>query len=238
MKENTLNAFNIEFWGDYAMFCRPELRSEPYSYPVPTYAALRNMLQAIYWTPGMKWEVERVAVMNEPSYLTITKMYRTRKINAIDLVKRPESICPSTKTLRRTTYLTNVRYEVTARIVYRPASDVSSSEIVRMNNKAYKIVKDRLAHGACHRNPCFGRGECLAYFEEAKAAPYQSVSPLGDEDFGYIHFDREYSGTEGSFLVAHVEMKNGIIDYGKIARDVEKRKERRCTYVQSAEQSL
>ena len=43
------------FWGDYALFSRPELKVERYSYDVMTPSAARGILEAIYWHPGMRW---------------------------------------------------------------------------------------------------------------------------------------------------------------------------------------
>ena len=45
----------VKFSGDFASFSRPEFRVEKMTYKVPTFSALRNMLQAIYWHPGFNY---------------------------------------------------------------------------------------------------------------------------------------------------------------------------------------
>ena len=53
----------VEVWGDYALFSRPELKVERMSYDVMTPSAARGILEAIYWHPGMKWVIERIHVL-------------------------------------------------------------------------------------------------------------------------------------------------------------------------------
>ena len=38
----------LEVWGDYALFSRPELKVERMSYDVPTPSAARGLVEAIY----------------------------------------------------------------------------------------------------------------------------------------------------------------------------------------------
>lgn len=44
----------VNVWGDYALFTRPELKTERYSYDIITPSAARGILEAIYWHPGMR----------------------------------------------------------------------------------------------------------------------------------------------------------------------------------------
>ena len=45
----------MEVWGDYACWSRPELKTERYSYDVPTPSGARGMLESVYWHPGLRW---------------------------------------------------------------------------------------------------------------------------------------------------------------------------------------
>ena len=47
----------VRVWGDYALFSRPELKVERYSYDVMTPSAARGILEAIYWHPGLPFHV-------------------------------------------------------------------------------------------------------------------------------------------------------------------------------------
>lgn len=42
----------VEVWGDYACFTRPEMKTERVSYDVMTPSAARGLLESIYWHPG------------------------------------------------------------------------------------------------------------------------------------------------------------------------------------------
>ena len=52
----------VEVWGDYACFTRPELKTERVSYDVMTPSAARGLLDSIYFHPGLLWIVDRIHV--------------------------------------------------------------------------------------------------------------------------------------------------------------------------------
>lgn len=45
-------AIQVEVWGDYACFTRPEMKTERVSYDVMTPSAARGLLESIYWLFG------------------------------------------------------------------------------------------------------------------------------------------------------------------------------------------
>ena len=53
----------MEVWGDYALWTRPELKTERYSYDVPTPSGARGMLESVYWHPGLRYVIDRIYVM-------------------------------------------------------------------------------------------------------------------------------------------------------------------------------
>ncbi len=54
----------LKVWGDYALFTRPELKTERYTYDVMTPSAARGILESIYWHPGLRWYVDKIHVLN------------------------------------------------------------------------------------------------------------------------------------------------------------------------------
>lgn len=46
-------AIQVEVWGDYALFSRPEFKVEHVSYDTMTPSAARGLLESIYWHPGL-----------------------------------------------------------------------------------------------------------------------------------------------------------------------------------------
>ena len=55
-------SISVEVWGDYALFSRPEMKTERVSYDVMTPSAARGLLDSILFHPGMKWVVDRIHV--------------------------------------------------------------------------------------------------------------------------------------------------------------------------------
>ena len=49
--------FQIEVWGDRALFTRPELSVERMSYDCITPSAARGLIESIYWHPGIKYSI-------------------------------------------------------------------------------------------------------------------------------------------------------------------------------------
>ena len=60
------NRIEFEVRGDYALFSDPITRvgGEKFSYQIPTYEALKGIVQSIYWKPTLIWVVDAVRVMN------------------------------------------------------------------------------------------------------------------------------------------------------------------------------
>lgn len=52
----------LEVWGDYALFTRPEMKVERVSYDVMTPSAARGLIEAIYWHPGLRWVIDQIRV--------------------------------------------------------------------------------------------------------------------------------------------------------------------------------
>ncbi|MBP2058981.1 CRISPR-associated protein Cas5d [Lactobacillus colini] len=64
LKEKT--TFYFRAWGDWALFTDPimKLSGEKFTYPVPTYQALKGICESIYWKPTIVIYVDKVRIMN------------------------------------------------------------------------------------------------------------------------------------------------------------------------------
>ena len=60
------NSISCRFFARYALFCDPvnRLGGEKMSYQLPTYQALKGMMESIYWKPTFDWVIDQVRVMN------------------------------------------------------------------------------------------------------------------------------------------------------------------------------
>jgi len=95
------NSVEFKVSGRYALFSDPinRIGGEKFSYQVPTYQALKGILESVYWKPTLIWIIDEVRVMN----LIKTQSQSIRPVNF-----------SGGNTLSIYTYLTNVEYQVKA----------------------------------------------------------------------------------------------------------------------------
>ena len=60
------NTITLRVWGRYALFSDPITRvgGEKFSYPIPTYQAVKGILESVYWKPTFVWVPDAVRIMN------------------------------------------------------------------------------------------------------------------------------------------------------------------------------
>lgn len=62
----------VDVWGDWAMFTRPDSHVERATYPIPTPAACRGVLSAIYNKPvEFYYEITQIDVMKPIRLMTL-----------------------------------------------------------------------------------------------------------------------------------------------------------------------
>ena len=71
----------LEVWGAYALFSRPELKVERVSYNVPTPSAARGIVESVYYHPGLRWYIDRIHVLNPIRFVSIRRNEVTDKIS-------------------------------------------------------------------------------------------------------------------------------------------------------------
>ena len=110
----------MEVWGDYALWTRLELKTERYSYDVPTPSGARGMLESIFWHPGLRYVIDRIYVMNPIRFTNLRRNEVKSKIlasamlweangKAASYIDRNEDIQQ-----RATTMLRDVHYVIEA----------------------------------------------------------------------------------------------------------------------------
>lgn len=72
----------VNVWGDYALFSRPELKAERYSYDVMTPSAARGIMEAIYWHPGMQWVIDKIYVKKPILFTSVKRNEVKSKVSA------------------------------------------------------------------------------------------------------------------------------------------------------------
>ena len=121
------STMKLEVWGDLACFTRPEMKVERMSYPVITPSAARGIFDAIYWKPGMRWQIDRIDVLKVPRFIALRRnevkaIVSERNVKSWMKGGQPEALLvEDERTQRQTMALKDVRYRLHARI--RPFPD-------------------------------------------------------------------------------------------------------------------
>jgi CRISPR-associated protein Cas5d len=201
--------FEFTVYGNLALFSDPvtKLGGEKFSYPFPTYEAIKRITAAIYWKPTIIWKVDEVRIMNRIANRSVP--VRTMKMDNA-----------GSAGISYYNYLTNVRYNVRVHFEWnlnRP--DLAEDRIAA---KHEEIFRKALRRGG-RRNIFLGASECAAYVEpcvfEDGTSFYDGVESLstGTKMFhSYVYADEAFSDeTAGKVtkLLWVPVMKNGIIDF-------------------------
>lgn len=203
--------FYLEVWGDYALFSRPEMKVERVSYDVITPSAAREILEAIYWHPEIKYEVSKIFVLNEIQFENIRRNEVTQKIMASNVKnfmksKKGELYITTSKniTQRFSMVLKNVHYVIEAQI------GTNKENLV----KTFNILERRLENGQCYHTPYFGTREFPAHFKLCKdMSKIKTVYSNEVRDLGFMLYDMNYSDKNNIRpLFFRAKMENGIIN--------------------------
>lgn len=234
------NFVEFEVYGDYGLFSDPLTRvgGEKFSYQVPTYEAMKGVMQSVYWKPTIIWIIDKIRVMNPIQ--TETKGIRPIKYNS------------NKNDLSYYTYLKDCRYQVKAHFIWnenRPELEEDHNE-----NKHHNIAKRMIQKGG-RRDVFLGCRECQAYVEPCTFGEgegfYDNIEELsfGLMYHGITYPDEAYSEeTKGKMTVNfwNPVMKKGIIDYclpseciHKTVRNMEMKKfENKYQNFETAEQMM
>jgi CRISPR-associated protein Cas5d len=163
------NTVEFVVYGKYALFSDPITRvgGEKFSYQVPTYQALKGILESVYWKPTLIWYIDEVRVMN--------------KVQTQSKGIRPIKFTSPGNNLAYYTYLKDVCYQVRAHFDW----NVNRPELAddRDENKHHNIAKRMIVRGG-RRDIFLGARECQGY---VKPCVFGEGTGFYD-DYGVIGF--------------------------------------------------
>lgn len=196
------NTVEFAVFGRYALFSDPLTRmgGEKLTYQIPTYQALKGILESVYWKPTILWVMDCVRVM---------KPIRTEAKSI-----RPIHYNDDKNDLSVYTYLSDVRYHVRAHFVqnpYRPELDHDYNE-----HKHHNIARRMISKGG-RRDVFLGTRECQGYVEECAFDEGKGFyDEYGTLDFGLMFHGFDYPDETGRDMLAarfwRPKMVNGVID--------------------------
>ena len=201
------NSVEFEVWGENALFSDPVTRvgGEKFTYQIPTYEALKGIMQSIYWKPTIIWIIDEVRVMNPIQ--TVTKGIR------------PIKYYNDKNDLSYYTYLKDCRYQVRAHFIWNENRPELTAD--RNENKHYCIARRMIERGG-RRDIFLGTRECQGYvkpcvFGDGESA-YDDILELsfGMMYHGITYADEAYSEeTRGKMSVRLWQpvMRKGVISF-------------------------
>ncbi|MGG4034131.1 type I-C CRISPR-associated protein Cas5c [Paenibacillus cisolokensis] len=196
------NQIEFEVYGNYALFTDPltKIGGEKFSYQIPTYQALKGIVESIYWKPTIIWYIDEVRVMNPIQ--TESKGIRPIEYNGGN-------------TLAYYTYLKDVRYQVRAHFEFNPHREDLVHD--RNEHKHHNISKRALQAGG-RRDIFLGTRECQGYVEPCvfgEGAGFYDQTP--EIDFGImvhgINYPDETGRQERETRLWRAKMEYGIIRF-------------------------
>ncbi len=188
-------AIQVEVWGDYACFSRPEMAVERVSYDVMTPSAARGLLESLYWHPGMRWVIDRIHVCSPIQFTNIRRNEVKDTVSARKAktaMERGEGglylAAPESIQQRAAMVLRDVRYVIEAHFVMTERAVPGDNP-----GKFQDIIKRRLERGQCYSMPYFGTREFAAQFRRCTALPPCPDELRGTRDLGWMLLDMDYS---------------------------------------------
>lgn len=207
-------SISVEVWGEYALFSRPELKTERVSYDVMTPSAARGLLDAIMWHPGMKWIVDSIHVCAPIRFTNIRRnevkdTVSARKAQSVMekggelYLATPESIQQrAAMVLRDVHYVIDAHFEMTQR-----ASPTDNP------GKFQEMMRRRVEKGQFFHAPCLGVREFPANFKPCTQLPPCPEELKGEKDLGWMLLDMDYSDPEN--ITPHffrATLRDGVLE--------------------------
>ena len=196
----------VEFlvYGRYALFSDPVTRvgGEKFSYQIPTYQALKGILESIYWKPTLIWYIDEVRVLN--------------KIQTQSKGVRPIKYSAAGNELAYYTYLKEVAYQVRAHFEWNENRLELAHD--RNEHKHHNIARRMIERGG-RRDIFLGARECQGYVEPCQFNEGDGFYDYyGELNFGVMVHGFDYPDETGKDelwvrLWRSAKMENGYIKY-------------------------
>lgn len=187
----------VEVWGDYACFTRPEMKTERVSYDVMTPSAARGLLESIYWHPGLRWVIECIHVCSPIRFTNI----RRNEVKDVISARAVKSVMEKGKGIDELYLATTESIQQRAAMVLKDVHYVIDAYF-DMTDKAapgdnpgkfQDIIKRRLERGQCYSMPYFGTREFAAHFARCTELPPCPEELLSERDLGWMLWDMDYT---------------------------------------------
>lgn len=205
--------FELEVWGDFACFTRPEMKVERVSYDVPTPSSVRAIFEAIYWKPAVWWEPVAVEVLRPIRFTSI----RRNEVGSVVSERNVKTAMKSgtgnlgtyieeERQQRATLMLRDVRYRIRARMHVRENTPDKSPA-----QKHYEMFERRASKGQCFNQPYFGCREFSCSFSSERS---EREAEKESRDLGFMLYDMDFSDPQSPQpMFFRADMKEGVVNF-------------------------
>ncbi|HVJ48742.1 type I-C CRISPR-associated protein Cas5c [Desulfitobacterium sp.] len=210
------NKVEFKVYGKYALFTDPltKIGGEKCSYQIPTYQALKGIMESVYWKPTLIWIIDKVRVMKP--IRTQTKSAKPLNYGGVypsarDRRGKGEPI----NTLSIYNYLVDVEYQIQAHFEW----NLNRRDLIKdcNENKHFFVAKRMIERGG-RRDIFLGTRECQGYVEPCHFGEgngfYDRYGELTfDLMFHGFDYPDEYGKNELHARFSRPEMINGVVNF-------------------------
>ena len=206
---------SLEVWGSYALFSRPELKTERVSYDVMTPSAARGLIEAIFWHPGLRYTIDRIHVCAPIRTMNLRRNEVKSTVSARaarTVMERGRGelylATPADIQQRAALLLRDVHYVIEAHFDMTPQAAPGDNP-----GKFQDILKRRIHRGQFYHQPCFGCREFPAQFRLCRDLPPCPEELKGERDLGYMLWDMDYADPENiTPLFFRAKLVDGVLE--------------------------
>lgn len=194
------NTMFIKFNCPRALWTERETMNSPKSYPIPTLEAVRGMLKAIYWHPGVEYAIHRVQICSPIEFGTETRNERKDTAN---------------HTQKSYAFLKNYAFIVEFKIVIemskireeKPVERNVASQVV----KTREIIRRRIKDQKTWSPVVAGQMQFPVSFSEVSGfdETHNPISFMIKKMYVCMDYKKKLP------VLADIEVHNGKVDYDK-----------------------
>jgi len=212
-----MKTYCLEVRGDFACFTRPEMKVERVSYDLITPSAARAIFEAILWKPVLRWQVEKIEVLNPIKWINL----RRNEVGCVASTRNAKTamntgkghlgiLVEDERQQRAGLFLREVKYRIHASFELRdpgfhktPFPHLSKRPVNSGKNdlegkpniaaKFMSMFERRADKGQCVNQPYLGCREFAADFRRVAPDKTQPEPIQETRDLGFMLYDLDYS---------------------------------------------
>ena len=185
-------SIQLEVWGDYALFTRPEMKVEAGELRYHDPLRRRGWWRPSTGDPGLKWIIDRIHVCAPIRFTNLRRnevkstLLSSAALSAAKGGTPPVLYTPEDIQQRAAMVLQDVHYVIECHFDLTDKAAPSDNP-----GKFQDILRRRLRKGQCYHQPCFGCREFPANFREWPGGSIPALKVT--QDLGFMLHSLDYS---------------------------------------------